>query len=138
MNYDKQDIFSMMYDTFKITKQQIDTLLSIVKPSNEQEEQLLKCVRYDLYKAVDEVERANKKLEESKDGKNYLENMQLKSERIELKYYIERLQNEVIETQNQLRKTKIKLRQTKDILKSNPDFRKMAKIIKWYMESWDD
>jgi len=121
-----------------ITKQQIDTLLSIVKPSNEQEEQLLKCVRYDLYKAVDEVERANKKLEESKDGKNYLENMQLKSERIELKYYIERLQNEVIETQNQLRKTKIKLRQTKDILKSNPDFRKMAKIIKWYMESWDD
>jgi len=121
-----------------ITKQQIDTLLSIVKPSNEQEEQLLKCVRYDLYKAVDEVEKANKKLEESKDGKNYLENMQLKSERIELKYYIERLQNEVIETQNQLRKTKIKLRQTKDILKSNPDFRKMAKIIKWYMESWDD
>ena len=121
-----------------ITKEKIDTLLSIVKPHNETEEQLLKCVKYDLYKAVDEVESANKKLEESKDGKIYLENMKLKSERIELRYSIERLQNEVRELQDKLRKTKIKLRQTKDVLKSNPDFRKMAKIIKWYMESWDD
>lgn len=43
-----------------ITKQQIDTLLSIVKPETPQDKQLLACIQYELYKCVDDYELSEK------------------------------------------------------------------------------
>ena len=46
-----------------ITKQQIDTLLSIVKPETPQDKRLLACIQYELYKCVDDYELSQKHFE---------------------------------------------------------------------------
>ena len=106
-----------------ITKQQIDTLLSIVKPETPQDKQLLACIQYELYKCVDDYELSQK----------HFENEIKKYKYVRVKPKIEELENEVNKQIKEKHKIMEELAQVKSECKAYK--RRVIKLQRFY---WND
>ena len=121
-----------------ISKQDIDLYLSQIKTDDPTLQRLLACMSKDLKNIIDEYDKAMKIIEDTKDSNVVLQRDELRRENYALKKTINELEDDRNYANKMYRETKTKLFMARKLIKASKDFKKMARMIKYYFEVYGE